>query len=518
MRDLYYGDNLEILQRWIPDQSVDLVYLDPPFNSQRAYNLRFQNAQGESSEAQVTAFEDTWAWGEQAAREFDEIVRGPRADVARLLTSLKAVFGTSALMAYLVMMAGRLVQIHRVLKPTGSLYLHCDASASHYLKVLLDVVFASGSFRNEIVWHYYNKYSAGRRSFARNFDQILFYTKSGRYVFHPLREKRDHPVRQLLRENVNGVLKNRKDEAGKVIYREVSDKKVDAVWRIPCLQPASREMLGYPTQKPLALLERILLASSNEGDVVLDPFCGCGTAIHAAEKLKRQWIGIDVTHLAIGVVERRLRAAFPQIAMNIHGVPRDLEGARDLAERDKIEFRHWACWLVNARSQSTRRGPDKGIDGVIYFQDDENAPKKAIVSVKGGQRVGLNAVRELIAVRHREHAELGLLVTLAEPSAQMRREALEAGRYTPRGHPHGIPRIQILTVGGLLSGREQPQIVNISPAVNFRPPRVERAPAIQEALLLEVGQAPRPRADQAARKTRVVRLPSPSGGRKRATR
>lgn len=501
MRDLYYGDNLEILRRWIPDQSVDLVYLDPPFNSQRAYNLLFQNARGEV-QAQVTAFEDRWDWGEQAAREFEETARGPRHDVAQLLISLKAVFGTSALMAYLVMMAARLIEIHRVLKPTGSLYLHCDVSASHYLKVLLDVVLGSGSFRNEIVWHYYNKYSAGKRSFAKNFDQIFFYTKSDRYVFHPLREKRDQPVRQLLRENVNGVLKNRKDDSGRVMYREVSDKKVDAVWRIPCLQPASKEMLGYPTQKPLALLERILLASSNEGDIVLDPFCGCGTAIHAAEKLKRRWIGIDVTHLAIGVVERRLSAAFPGIPVQIHGPPQDLDGARYLAQRDKIEFQHWVCWLVNARPQSTRRDPDLGMDGVIYFQDDEQVPKKAIVSVKGGQQVGPSAIRELIAVIHREQAALGLLVTLAEPSTQMRQEAAEAGMYNPSGRSSGIPRIQILTVAGLLSGQERPQIFNINPALSFRQPQVERSAGIQKGQPFEKAAPPEQKVSSSMKKAK----------------
>jgi len=315
MRDLYYGDNLAVLRQAVPAASVDLVYLDPPFNSNRSYNLLFREPAGGASAAQVTAFEDTWDWGPAPERELAEVLAGPRPEVGTALAALRPVLGEGPLLAYLVMMGARLVEIHRAMKATASLYLHCDASASHYLKVLLDAVFGAANFRNEIVWHYYNKYSAGRRLFARNFDQLLFYTRSARYTFHPQREPRDKPVRQLLRENVGGVLKNRKGPDGRVMYREVHDRKVDAVWRIPCLQPASKEMLGYPTQKPLQLLERIVLASSNPGDVVLDPFCGCGTALHAAEQAGRGWIGIDASALAIGAVEARLRAAFPGIAL-----------------------------------------------------------------------------------------------------------------------------------------------------------------------------------------------------------
>ena len=333
MRELFYGDNLDVLNHSIPDRSVDLVYLDPPFNSQRSYNLLYPNPSGDASGAQVMAFEDFWDWGEQAEREFSRIVAGNRADIIELMGSLKNILKDSPLMAYLVMMATRLLEIHRVMKDTGSLYLHCDINASHYLKVLLDAIFGGKNFRNEIIWYYYNKYSAGKRSYGKNFDQILFYTKSGQYTFNPPREKRDKPVRQLLRVNVNGVLKNKKGADGKVMYRESSDKKVDAVWKIPCLQPASREMIGYPTQKPLALLERIVLASSNPGDVVLDPFCGCGTAVHAAERHGRSWIGIDITHLAVGVVEDRMSVAFPQVKIRTHGVPADLEGARESAQR-----------------------------------------------------------------------------------------------------------------------------------------------------------------------------------------
>ena len=517
MRELYYGDNLEILRNhFLQPEAVDLVYLDPPFNSKRAYNLLFHGPTGDASPSQSSAFEDMWEWGEQAEREFGEIAHGPRDDVAQLLVSLKSAFGQSTMMAYLVMMASRLIEIHRILKSSGSLYLHCDVNASHYLKILLDVIFGAENFRNEIVWYYYNKYSAGKKSFARNFDQILFYSKSQSHVFHPQREQRDQPMRQLLRQNVNGVLKNRKDAHGHVMYREVTDKKVDAVWRIPCLQPASREMLGYPTQKPLALLERIIKASSNEGDVVLDPFCGCGTAVHAAEKLNRQWIGIDITHLAIGVIEKRLRAAFPTMNLNIHGVPRDLEGACDLADRDKFEFQRWASWLVGARPQGVRRGPDGGIDGIIWFQDDHSDPKKAVVSVKGGQKVSPIMVRELKSVMQSEQAELGLFVTLAGPTSHMRKEALTAGLYKSPGHQHAVPRVQILTIEGLLSGVERPEFINLDPSLTFRQPPRERYARVQEELHFLHEEEPTPAPKR--RKAKVVKLKPARAGRNKKAR
>ena len=209
--------------------------------------------------------------------------------------------------SYLIMMAVRLLEMHRLLKETGSLYLHCDPAASHYLKLLLDAVFGPQQFRNEIVWHYYNKYGVGKRVFGRNYDQILFYSRTDRYAFTPQREPREKPVRQLQRVNVGGVLKNRRDADGQLMYRTVTDRKVDAVWRIPAIQPASRQYMGYPTQKHERVLSRIILASSEPGDLVLDPFAGCATTCVAAEHHERQWVGIDLSPLAAELVERRLR-------------------------------------------------------------------------------------------------------------------------------------------------------------------------------------------------------------------
>ena len=329
-RELHFGENLEVLRRSIADRSVHLVYLDPPFNSNRAFHLwsaaprstalRSTTPSGKQDGAHGAVFADKWSWGEQTETEFDELRSGETA-LAGVLVALRAVLNDSGVMAYLVMMAARLVEIRRVLRPDGALYLHCDPSASHYLKILLDALFGARNFRNEIVWHYYNKFSAGKRVFARCFDQIFFYSASDRYVFNPLREPRQEPVRQLLRENVGGILKNRKDAAGKTMTRIVHDRKVDAVWRIPCLQYASREFCGFPTQKPLALLERIIRASSNPGEVVLDPFCGCGTALLAAQKLERGWIGIDKSPSAMELVQARISENFPDLAYQRLGLP-----------------------------------------------------------------------------------------------------------------------------------------------------------------------------------------------------
>jgi hypothetical protein len=249
------------------------------------------------------------------------------------------------------------------------------------------------------------------------------------------------------------------DSRGKIITNDWHD----------VLPAAGTEYLGYPTQKPLALLERIVSASSNEGDLVLDPFCGCGTAVHAAEKLKRDWIGIDVTHLAISLIEKRLKDAFPAIAFTVHGTPKDLDGARDLAARDKYQFQWWACSLVDAYPyQGRKKGADSGIDGLIFFRDDNKAAKKIVVSVKGGEHVSVAMIRDLKGVLEREHAEIGLFVSLTEPTQPMVAEAAAAGLYHSTGYNENWPRLQVLTVAGLLSGAERPVYKNIDADLGFK--------------------------------------------------
>ena len=429
MNQLYYGDNLNVLRKHLANESVDLIYLDPPFNSKRDYNLLFKSPKGQRSEAQIEAFEDTWHWNEQAEREYDELVHCANTELAQMIQALRSFLGENDMMAYLTMMANRLIELHRVLKPTGSLYLHCDPTASHYLKIVLDGVFGKTNFRNDITW----KRRVGMSSavhestrFGIITDVILFYAKSGESPFYPQYNKEAEDYQQYIEDRFtlkdkdgrlfqatslvnpayrpnliyeykgfkppkNGWMISREkmeqwDKEGRIYFPEDKEGRlrrksyVDELKGMPVqnlwtdiaeINSQAEERLGYPTQKPLALLERIIQASSNEGDMVLDPFCGCGTAVHAAQKLKRKWIGIDITHLAISLIEKRLKDAFKSRAkFEVHGTPKDLDAARDLARRDKYQFQWWAVSLVDAQPfQGKKKGADGGIDGIKYFGD-----------------------------------------------------------------------------------------------------------------------------------------------------
>ncbi len=532
MGTLYFGDNLEILRKYIQDETIDLIYLDPPFNSKRDYNLLFKTPKGHVSDAQISAFEDTWHWGEQAEREFNELLHQSNTDVSETIQAFRRFLDQSDMMAYLVMMTNRLLELHRVLKQTGSLYLHCDPTASHYLKIILDRIFINGLFDNEIIWRRQNAKGLAFTRFASNHDVILKYSRSKERIWHPQYKDHDpeyiekfykfiesgtgrrYSLGDLVNPNQNrpnltyefmGVTrvwrwtKERMQKAydqGLIIQNkpgnvprlkryldEQEGTPIDDIWDdIPTIQSQSLERLPYPTQKPLALLERIIKASSNPGDIVLDPFCGCGTAVHAAQKLGRDWIGIDITHLAISLIERRMKEAFPSITYEIFGTPKDLGGAKELALRDKYQFQWWACSLVDAQPyQGKKKGADSGIDGLIYFQDDDTGAKKIIVSVKGGENVGVGMVKDLIATVEREKASIGLFVTLAEPTRPMITEALSAGFYhSPKGD---VPKIQILTIEDLLSGKAKPQYYDLSSGLHtFKKTKAEKPKAKQGKL------------------------------------
>jgi site-specific DNA-methyltransferase (adenine-specific) len=503
---LYYGDNLQVLREHIATESVDLIYLDPPFNSQATYNVLFRSPKGEQSQAQIEAFEDTWTWNNSAEQAFDEVMTSGNTDAAEMLRAMRAFLKENDLMAYLTMMAVRLLELHRVLKPTGSLYLHCDPTASHYLKIMLDSIFGKGRFRNEIIWQRAAPRAHAYSRFASVQDVILFFTKTeqaiwcSQYLEHRKEYIESHygniessTGRHYTLDNLLNPNKDRPNltyefppgsgrtrvwrwtrdrmmaewEAGRVVipekggvprYKRYLDEMkgtpITSVWTdIPPINSQAQERLGYPTQKPLTLLERIINASSNPGDVVLDPFCGCGTAVHAAQKLGRQWVGIDITHLAISLIEKRLNDAFPGIKYEVHGTPKDLAGARDLAERDKYQFQWWAVSLVNAVPYGgKKKGADTGIDGIIYFKPDGKTTEKAIVSVKGGANVGVAMVKDLIATVDREKARIGVFVTLAEPTKPMEKEAVTAGFYqTDYGK---FPKIQILTIEDLFAEKK----------------------------------------------------------------
>ena len=469
---LYFGDNLDILRDHVADGSVDLIYLDPPFNSKATYNVLFEEKNGTDSAAQITAFEDFWRWDMEAERTFHEVVTAGPKQVADLLQALRRFLGSNDMMAYLTMMAIRLVELHRVLKPTGSIYLHCDPTASHYLKLLMDAVFGPQSFVNEVIWNYISG-GISKRAFARKHDVILLYAQDiDNYHFTPLKKRKEKF------EDVDES-ECEEDEKGKFVWyiRPGTNEKVpngvksyidgfmQDVWRVPIVNPQAKERLGYPTQKPEALLERIIKASSNESDLVLDPFCGCGTTVVVAERLHRRWIGIDITHLAITLMKNRIEDTFGGELSDyqVIGEPQDVQSARALARQNRYQFEWWALGLVDARpAHDKKKGADKGIDGYIYFFDDDTDEAKSIViQVKSG-KPSVSHIRDLKGVLEREEAQIAAYLSLEEPTGPMKTEAAEAGFYDPPGLQEEVPRLQILTIEQLLAGKklEYPKTAN----------------------------------------------------------
>ncbi len=516
---LFYGDNLTILREYLATDSIDLIYLDPPFNSSRSYNVLFKDESGNESDAQVSAFEDTWHWNESAARTYRDLVESGPARVASMTGALHEFIGENQMMAYLVMMAARLVELHRVLKPTGSLYLHCDPTASHYLKIVLDSIFGGDNFLGEIIWRRTSSHVTSNRwprlhdvilSFAKDYDRVTinpprvpadeewvereyrFEDERGRYMVDNLTaaETTQGPSGQPWRgidpkqigagrhwRYVPETLE-RLDAEGRIYWppkgkypklkqylHESAGKPVGDLWTdIPALGRTSAERLGYPTQKPLALLERIIQASSNPDDIVLDPFCGCGTTIAAAQKLNRRWVGIDITHLAIALQKNRLKDHFGLKPINdyrIIGEPTDMGSAKQLANEDRYQFQFWALSLVQARplgglegSKQGKKGSDKGIDGVLSFIDDPRGkPKRALVQVKSGH-VKSGDVRDLRGTLEREASALGVFITLEPPTSAMEKEAIAAGFYHSPLTRRDYPKLQIVTVDELLNGKE----------------------------------------------------------------
>lgn len=539
---LYYGDNLDVLRRYVRDETVDLVYLDPPFKSDQDYNVLFAEQDGSRAAAQIKAFGDMWQWDEASARAYEEVVEsGGR--VSQVLQSFRGFLGDNDMLAYLAMMAPRLVELRRVLKPTGSLYLHCDPTASHYLKILLDAIFGPTNYRNEITWQRTESHNTAGR-YGNIADILLFYVQSDRATynrsFHKYADQKysaqqmqrfrhvDDGGRRYKLENLTGPrpdsssgkfewrgalpgptrgwgykkeqleqwwaegkIQTRKDgiprmDGLKVYLDEAEGKPLQNIWTdIPRIPNTSSERLGYPTQKPEALLERIVNTSSNAGDVVLDPFCGCGTAIAAAQKLNRHWIGIDVTHLAIGLIKHRLRNTFGDDvtkSYEVIGEPVSPPDAAVLARDDPFQFQWWALGLVGARPIEQKKGADKGIDGRLYFHDDMAGAKtkQIIFSVKAG-KTSVPHVRDLRGVIEREQAEIGVLLTQQEPTKPMWTEAASAGFYeSPWGTRH--PRLQILTVTDLLTGKTVDRPARQGNVTFKKAPKYERKTGKQKGL------------------------------------
>jgi len=557
---LCYGDNLHFLadETFFPAECVDLIYLDPPFNSQQTYNVLFKEASGTPAAAQIKAFEDTWTWDMAANKALTQIHQDPAvpAPLAELMKTFMNFLKASPMMAYLVQMAIRLVHMHRILKPTGSLYLHCDPTASHYLKLVLDSVFGPTNFRNEIVWRRTGAHNQNKR-YGPIHDTLLFFSKTsdmtfnvqhspytrghvrsyfrkedsrGRYWtnaltgagtrrgesgrpwrgFHPTARGRHwavpgklarelgipddlpllHKLEALYQKGVIDIpesgnamptFRQYLEQASGIPLQDVwayqphtqgvlhdSGAGIDEEVRwIP--RQGSPERLGYQTQKPIGLLKRIIRSSSNPGDLILDPFCGCGTTIDAVETLNREhpdepprrWIGIDITHLSINLIKHRLTRFVPPPDYAVIGEPAGLPGARALAQQDPFQFQFWALGLIGARPIGGRKkkGADRGIDGVRYFVDEiknkRPVMKTMLVQVKGGH-VKVGDIRDFVGTLTREGAEMGVFVTLEKPTGPMRREAASAEMYRSPWNGKPYPKVQILTIDELLNDPHKP--------------------------------------------------------------
>ncbi|MGI8755466.1 MAG: DNA methyltransferase [Acidimicrobiales bacterium] len=523
---LFYGDNLDILRQHIADESVDLIYLDPPFNSNRSYNVLFKTRSGDESQAQVEAFDDTWTWSQQAEALYNSMVQGGApVKVAEALEAMRRLLGDNDVLAYLVMMSARLVELHRVLKPTGSMYLHCDPTASHYLKVMLDAIFSPEQFLSEVIWKRTGTHSSALR-WGPVHDVILVYAKGpGDHYWNrpyepldPDHEKRHYRFKDDegraythgeltapgTRNGRSGVPWHGFDVAALGRHWMTTVEKLDAldadglihwpkgggwprliryadegkgraigdVWTdIAPINMRARERLGYPTQKPLTLLERIIDASSNPGDVVLDPFCGCGTTIDAAQKLGRRWVGIDVTYLAVDLIDKRLRATYGELvaeSYKVHGIPHDIDGAHALFAANPFDFERWAVSLVDAQPNQKQVG-DKGIDGVIRFPtDNKGGTGRSLVSVKGGGTVNPGMVRDLVGTVEQQKADMGVFICLSEPTKGIREVEKASGVYTWPVDGRTFPKVQVFTVAELLAGRRPNMPTPFLPYVQAR--------------------------------------------------
>jgi DNA modification methylase len=539
LNTLYYGDNLDIMKTHLADESVDLVYLDPPFQSGRNYNIIFKpETKGvKGATSQIKTFEDTWNWGEEAEKEYAGLISGTltRAYVPQklidLMKAMRSYLEICPLMAYLCMMAPRLLEMKRLLKPSGSIYLHCDPTASHYLKLLMDAVFGTENFRSEIIWKRIDAKGNVQKKYGWIHDSILFYSKTNDWTWNqPFAEYNEEYIdafychktndgRRFRLDNITAPMSRaskgqvydwkgyhlspsrcfvynqekmeRLDKEGRIHYSktgypsyiryldEMEGNKCPDIWTDIKIAP-KEERMGYPTQKPEALLERIIRASSNEGDVVLDPFCGCGTAVAVAERLNRQWIGIDITYLSIDVIRKRFEKnkIMEGQQFRVMGIPTDYHSASALAESSPFQFEVWAVSQLNATP--TPRSGDKGVDGVINYFDHSRKDKvgKGIISVKGGKQLSPGMLRDLMGTLESQNGDFGILITLVEPTKGMLDEVAKAGTFEYLPHPHSvpivIPRIQIITAAQLFI-RPLPIILPQTAMDPFHKPEIKKS-------------------------------------------
>ncbi|EKU96702.1 DNA modification methylase [Leptolyngbya sp. PCC 7375] len=512
MNYLYYGDNLEVLGKYIPNESVDLCYIDPPFNSKRNYNQIYNNL-GKEDCAQAQAFVDTWVWDDLAIKGFRKIAANDNGLYSKqtllLLTSLEKVLGRGSLLAYLVSITLRVAEIHRVLKPTGSFYFHCDPTASHYIKIVLDSIFCpnGGDYKNEITWKRTTAHNDSSK-YGNNVDIIFFYTKSKDYTWNPSYSMYTEDYKKRFkRKDANGRRWTDDNLTAKGLSGggyEYEYKGCHSLWRVPPdsmerldsegrlhftnkggirlkryldemkgiplqslwddispINSQAKERLGYPTQKPEALLQRIIEVATNEGDVVLDAYCGCGTTVAAAQKLNRHWIGIDITYQSIGLIMKRLTVSHGRSVIDsvkVAGVPKDMESAIALANREddrvRKEFEKWAIqtYSKNRAVVNSKKGADRGVDGFLLFLEDHGGEYgRVIFQVKSG-KVSSRDIRDLYGTMNREEACMGVFITLKPPTSAMLKEAKQYGLYDNKINSESYPVVDIVSVEGLLAG------------------------------------------------------------------
>ena len=523
MNKLFYGDNLQILRKYIKDETIDLCYIDPPFNSKRNYNQIYNNI-GREDQAQAQAFVDTWTWDTDAEIGFSEITNNLNGVFTKqsidLIIGLERVLGRGALLSYLTHISLRVAEIYRVLKSTGSFYLHCDPTASHYLKLVLDSIFCAGrkgEYQNEIIWERTNAHNMRTKGYVRSNDTIFFYTKTNNFTFNEQykdygpeqmkRFKKDERGKLYKAENLTfsnpnpnrqfewrgskppsnrswgasleqleqwykeGKILLKKDgsprlDGLKIYLDETRGKPIGTNWTdIARIGNTSSERLGYPTQKPEALLDRIIKTSSSEGDLILDAYCGCGTTIAVSEKLKRRWIGIDITYQSISLMLKRLEESFSEdILKNIqlNGVPEDFESAEALAnkedDRTRKEFEKWAVlkFSNNRAMINEKKGGDGGIDGIAFMVDLNEKHtqefKQILFSVKSNKILHPSVIRDLNGTIEREKAAIGVLITLY-PMDNLVKESKKYGVYENKLLGHTYPKIEVVCISEILEGR-----------------------------------------------------------------
>ena len=439
-RTLVRADNLEEMQKF-PDECIDLIATDPPFNSKRDYFVPFRDEHGREPDALVKAFSDTWTWGSTAEETCHNLIVNVGGQVGATIQGLQQFLDETPMMTYLVMMAARIVEMHRILKSTGSLYLHCDPTASHYLKIILDAIFDTKNFRNEIIWHYQTG-GVSKRWFGRKHDVILFYSKTNKYSIDLTRVKESRTPEVIRRIETGNENATRATDLERLPFD---------VWNIQALNAMDNERTGYPTQKPIDLYTRIIKASSNKGNLVLDPFCGCGTTLMAAEKLEREWIGIDLTYLATGAVKLQIEKLFPQLRNEIivTGTPENEEQALELARTNHKGFEEWSVTHVLKFKSNANKVADGGVDGTFVFPLGRIRGKqeygKAVAQIKGGG-YALGDVRDFRTAMQNANADLGVFVVTKPPTSGMLTEAARAGTYNHPSYEFSADALQIYQI------------------------------------------------------------------------